>query len=49
MILTADRIITPGRTLAPGWVRVESGRVAEVGDGGPPTSDAHHLGATLAP
>ena len=49
MILTADRIITPGRTLAPGWVRVESGRVAEVGEGGPPTSDAHHLGATLAP
>ena len=38
MILTADRILTPGRTLAPGWVHVESCRITEVGEGSPPAS-----------
>ncbi|MGO1166232.1 MAG: N-acetylglucosamine-6-phosphate deacetylase [Janibacter sp.] len=38
MILSADRVITPGRTLAPGWVRVEHDRITEVGEGSPPSS-----------
>lgn len=40
MILTADRIITPGRMLAPGWVRVAGDRIAEVGEGRPPAAGA---------
>ncbi|WEV76669.1 N-acetylglucosamine-6-phosphate deacetylase [Janibacter cremeus] len=38
MILTADRIITPGQVLAPGWVRVEGGRIVELDEGGSPAS-----------
>lgn len=49
MILTADRIVTPGRTLAPGWVRVESDRITEVGDGAAPFPTDHALTGTLAP
>lgn len=49
MILTADRIVTPGRTLAPGWVRVEAGRITEVGEAGPPSPADHALSGTLVP
>lgn len=49
MILTADRLITPGRTLAPGWVRVDGDRITEVGDGEPPGPTDVALGGTLAP
>lgn len=37
MILTADRIITPGQLLDPGWVRVEGDRIVELGEGAPPS------------
>ncbi|UTT65498.1 N-acetylglucosamine-6-phosphate deacetylase [Janibacter sp. CX7] len=40
MIVTADRVLTPGRTLAPGWVQVEGEHIAQVGEGGPPSSIA---------
>ncbi len=49
VILTADRIITPGRTIAPGWVRVESDRITEVGEGSPLSPVDRHLAGTLAP
>ncbi|WP_068263325.1 N-acetylglucosamine-6-phosphate deacetylase [Janibacter limosus] len=49
MILTADRIVTPGRTLAPGWVRVESDRIDEVGEGSPHSPADGHLTGTLVP
>ncbi|WP_156466190.1 N-acetylglucosamine-6-phosphate deacetylase [Janibacter sp. Soil728] len=49
MILTADRIVTPGRTLAPGWVRVVSERIEEVGEGGPPSPADVVLTGTLVP
>lgn len=49
MILTADRILTPGRTLAPGWVRVESDRVTDLGEGSPPSPADHSLTGTLVP
>lgn len=49
MILTADRIITPGRTTAPGWVCVESDRICELGEGSPPSPADRHLPGTLVP
>lgn len=49
MILTADRVLTPGRMLAPGWVRVESDRITELGEGGPPAPADRHLNGTLVP
>ncbi|WP_068253048.1 N-acetylglucosamine-6-phosphate deacetylase [Janibacter corallicola] len=49
MILTADRLLTPERTLAPGWVRVEGTRIFEVGEGGPPAPAERHLTGTLTP
>ena len=51
MLLTADRVVTPERILAPGWVRVEGDRISAVGSGLPePGSDVENLGAvTLAP
>ena len=49
MILSADRILTPGRTLAPGWVRVESDRITGTGEGSPPSPADRHLTGTLVP
>lgn len=49
MILTADRIVTPGRPSAPGWLRVDSGRITEVGDGSPPHPVDVTLAGTLVP
>lgn len=49
MILTADRLLTPGRTLAPGWVRVESDRITEVGEGSPPAPADRALTGSLVP
>lgn len=49
MILTADRLLTPGRTIAPGWVRVETDRIVETGEGSPPSPADRHLTGTLVP
>jgi N-acetylglucosamine-6-phosphate deacetylase len=32
-VLSADKVITPGGVLRPGWVSVEDGRIAAVGEG----------------
>lgn len=57
MILTAPRLITPGATARPGWVRVEGDIIAEVGFGNPTSppgdgvghSEIVHLDGVLAP
>jgi N-acetylglucosamine-6-phosphate deacetylase len=36
MLLSAGRVLTPARALAPGWIRVEGPRVVEIGQGPPP-------------
>lgn len=36
LLLSAGRIVTPARVLAPGWLRVEGRRVVEVGEGEAP-------------
>ncbi|PVG84286.1 N-acetylglucosamine-6-phosphate deacetylase [Nocardioides gansuensis] len=42
MILSATRVVTPARVLAPGWLRVTGDRITEVGEGHPPApADAH--------
>lgn len=42
MIVTATRLVTPARVLAPGWLRLEGDRIDEVGEGPPPApADAH--------
>lgn len=40
--LTAPRVATGGRVLAPGWVQVDQGRVRDVGAGAPPPGAAVH-------
>lgn len=48
MILGADRVVTPERILAPGWLEVAGDRISAVGSGR--RDDALELGAvTLAP
>ena len=49
VILSADHVITPGRILTPGWVRVDGGRVTETGEGGPPSPAERHHAGTLVP
>ena len=49
MLLTADAVVTPGRTLTPGWLRVTDDRVHEVGEGGPPRPADRVLEGTLVP
>lgn len=50
MLLTGARVIAGNRVLDPGWVRVSGDRIAEVGEGDPPATDAVDLaGAWLAP
>lgn len=49
MIVTADRVLTSGRTLAPGWVQVEGERIAQVGEGGPPSPADVVTTGTLVP
>jgi N-acetylglucosamine-6-phosphate deacetylase len=50
MLLAAGRVVTPARVLAPGWLRVEDGRIAAVGDGAPPRQpDLDLPSATVVP
>jgi N-acetylglucosamine-6-phosphate deacetylase len=51
VVLSAARLITPEDELSPGWVRIENGRIGDVGQGTPsPTDDVQDLGdVTLAP
>lgn len=44
MLLSADRVLTPARILAPGWVHVEGPEVVEVGQGAPPRPPDVDLG-----
>jgi N-acetylglucosamine-6-phosphate deacetylase len=41
-VVAADHVVTPERVLAPGWLRIDGGRIAEVGEGEPPEPAAHH-------
>lgn len=50
MLIAADRIITPARVLAPGWLLVDGDRVTDVGAGDPPRpADVALPGATVVP
>jgi N-acetylglucosamine-6-phosphate deacetylase len=35
-LVAAEHVVTPDRVLAPGWLRIEGGRIATVGEGEPP-------------
>jgi len=49
-LIAADRIVTPARILAPGWLRVDGDRIVEVGEGPPPRTADLDLGdATVVP
>lgn len=50
MLLTASRVVTPASVLAPGWLLVADGLIADVGEGAPPRpADVDLPGATLVP
>ena len=50
MLLTAARVVTPARVLAPGWLRLDGDRVADLGEGVPPRPADVDLGAaTVVP
>jgi N-acetylglucosamine-6-phosphate deacetylase len=50
VLLTADRIVTPARVFAPGWLLVDGDRIDEVGPGDPPRpADVALPGATVVP
>ncbi|MEO9325775.1 N-acetylglucosamine-6-phosphate deacetylase [Nocardioides sp. C4-1] len=50
MIVSAARVLTPARLLAPGWVHVHRDRVVDVGEGAPPRPpDVDLPDATLVP
>lgn len=50
MLISADRIVTPARVIAPGWLLVDGDRIAEVGDSEPPRPpDVELPGATVVP
>jgi N-acetylglucosamine-6-phosphate deacetylase len=43
MLLTGARIVTAGRVLDPGWLRIDGGRIVDVGAGAPSTvGDERH-------
>lgn len=51
-VLTAARVVTPARVLAPGWLHLDGDRVVAVGEGVPPadSGDVVDLGdATIVP
>ncbi|SEB53872.1 N-acetylglucosamine-6-phosphate deacetylase [Nocardioides exalbidus] len=50
MLLAAAQVVTPARILAPGWLRLDGDRIAEVGEGTPPRTPDVDLGAaTVVP
>ena len=50
MLLTAARVVTPARILAPGWVHVDGDRIVDVGAGEPPrAADLSFPAGTLVP
>jgi N-acetylglucosamine-6-phosphate deacetylase len=50
MLISAGRVITPARVLAPGWVLVEDRRIADVQPGSPPSRpDVDLPDATVVP
>lgn len=54
MLLTAARLVTPARVLAPGWLRTDGVVIAEVGEGAPPGAPVDEPvldlgGATVVP
>ncbi|RRO13622.1 N-acetylglucosamine-6-phosphate deacetylase [Saccharopolyspora rhizosphaerae] len=50
LILTGARVVTPGGVAQPGWVRVSSGTIVDVGDGAVPHGPAVELsGRWLVP
>jgi N-acetylglucosamine-6-phosphate deacetylase len=50
LLLTAGRVVTPDRTLVPGWVETAGDRVVAVGEGtAPRPPDAEHPDAVLVP
>lgn len=40
-VVAAERVVTPDRVLAPGWLRLEGGRIAAVGEGEAPEPPAY--------
>ncbi|CAI9402592.1 N-acetylglucosamine-6-phosphate deacetylase [Nocardioides sp. T2.26MG-1] len=50
MLIGADRVVTPARVLAPGWLLIDGERIAAVGSGDPPgPPDVALTGATVVP
>ena len=49
MIITAPLVLTPARTLAPGWVEVAGDSIVKVGEGTPPGPVDVPLAGTLVP
>ncbi len=50
MLISADRVVTPERVLAPGWLHLDGARITDVREGPPPRSADADLGAvTVAP
>jgi N-acetylglucosamine-6-phosphate deacetylase len=50
MLLSAQRVVTPARILAPGWLLLGSDRILELGEGPPPrTPDLDLRDATVVP
>jgi N-acetylglucosamine-6-phosphate deacetylase len=39
--VAAEHVVTPGGVLAPGWLRIEGGRIAATGEGEPPEPAAY--------
>ena len=41
-VVAADHVVTPYGVLAPGWLRIDGGRIAATGAGEPPEPATHH-------
>jgi N-acetylglucosamine-6-phosphate deacetylase len=46
-LLTADAVVVRDRVVRPGWVLLRGDRVADVGEGPPPSPATHDLGPTV--
>lgn len=45
-LITATRVVTPARVLAPGWMLLDGDRIVEIGEGSPPRPPDLDLGDT---